>query len=115
MNSLFAIGYLSAFNRIICSAYSEHVTIYVTVCLSGPHMFRVASSLVLVCDYLLITAVGRSTALQAGRPRVRYPTGSIVISHWLIPSGRTMTLESTQPLTEMSTMAISCGVKAAGA
>jgi len=70
---------------------------------------------VLVCDYLLITAVGRGTALQAGRPRVLYPTGSIGIFHWLIPSGRIIGLESTQPLTEMSTMAISCGVKAAGA
>jgi len=78
-------------------------------------MFRVTSSLVLVCDYLLIRAVGRGTALQAGRPRVRYPTGSIGIFRWLIPTGRTMALESTQFLTEMSTMAISCGVKAAGA
>jgi len=31
------------------------------------------------------------------------------------PSGRTMTLGSTQPLTKMSTRNISCGVKAAGA
>jgi len=73
-------------------------------------MFRVASSLVFICDYLLITG----TALQAGRSRVRYSTGSVGIFHWLIPSGRTMTLESTQPLTEMSTMAISRAVKTAG-
>ena len=31
------------------------------------------------------------------------------------PPGRTVTLGSTQPLTEMSTTNISCGVKAAGA
>ena len=31
------------------------------------------------------------------------------------PSDRTMALGSTQPLTEMSTRSISCGVKAAGA
>jgi len=68
-----------------------------------------------VCDYLLIATVGRGTALQPGRSRFQYPTGSIGIFHWLIPSGLTMALESTQPLTEMSTMAISCGEKAVGA
>jgi hypothetical protein len=40
--------------------------------------------------------------------------------HWILfhchnPSGRTMALGSTQPLTEMSTRNISWGVKAAGA
>ena len=35
--------------------------------------------------------------------------------HWHNPSGHIMTLGSTQPLTEMSTRNISCGVKAAGA
>jgi hypothetical protein len=35
--------------------------------------------------------------------------------HWHNPSGRTMALELTQPLTEMSTSNIYCGVKAAGA
>jgi hypothetical protein len=39
--------------------------------------------------------------------------------HWNFhlhnPSGRTMALGSTQPLTEMNTRNISCGVKAAGA
>jgi len=37
------------------------------------------------------------------------------IFHWHNPSGRTMALGSTQPLTEMSTRSISCGVKTAGA
>jgi hypothetical protein len=41
------------------------------------------------------------------------PDGVIVIFHWLNPSGRTMALGSTQPLTEMSTRNISWGIKAA--
>jgi len=45
-------------------------------------MFRVASSLMFVCDYLLIMVVGRGTALLAGRSRVWYPTGSIGIFRW---------------------------------
>jgi len=39
----------------------------------------------------------------------------IGIFYWHNPSGCTMTLGSTQPLSEMSTMNISWGVKAAGA
>ena len=35
--------------------------------------------------------------------------------HWNFPSGRTVTLGLTQPLTEMSTRNISWRVKAAGA
>jgi hypothetical protein len=41
------------------------------------------------------------------------PDGVSRIFHWYNPSGRTMVLESTQPLTEMSTRNISWGVKAA--
>jgi len=41
--------------------------------------------------------------------------GVIGILHWHNPSGRIMTLGSTQPLTEMSTRNISWRVKAAGA
>jgi len=41
------------------------------------------------------------------------PDGVIGI-HWRNPSGRTMALWSTQPLTEMSTRNISWGVKATG-
>jgi hypothetical protein len=41
--------------------------------------------------------------------------GVIAIFHWPNPSDRTTDLGSTQPLTEMSTRSISCGVKAAGA
>ena len=43
------------------------------------------------------------------------PYGVTGIFHWQNPSGRTMALGLTQPLTEMSTRNISCGVKAAGA
>ena len=53
--------------------------------------------------------VGWETALQAESSRVRFPMVSIEIFHWLNPSGRTMALESTKPLTEMSTSNISWG------
>ena len=43
------------------------------------------------------------------------PDGVIVIFHWHNPSGRTKTLQSTQPVGEMSTKSISCGERAAGA
>ena len=43
------------------------------------------------------------------------PDGVVGIFHWRNPSGLTMALGSTQPLTEMSTRNISWGVKAAGA
>jgi hypothetical protein len=60
-------------------------------------------------------AVGWGTALQAGKFAGSIPDYVIVISHWYNPSGRTMPLGSTQPLTEMSTRNISWGVKTAGA
>ena len=40
--------------------------------------------------------------------------GATGIVHCLNPSGRTMVLESTQPVTEMSTRDISLGAEAAG-
>jgi hypothetical protein len=43
------------------------------------------------------------------------PDGVIGIFHLHNPSGRTMALGLTQPLTEMSTRNISGGVKVAGA
>ena len=43
------------------------------------------------------------------------PDDVIGIFHWHNPSGHTMALGLTQPLTEMSTRNISWGVKAAGA
>ena len=41
------------------------------------------------------------------------PDGATGVFHWFDASGRTMVLKSTQPLTEMSTKAVSLGVKAA--
>jgi len=46
---------------------------------------------------------------------VSIPDGVIAIFHCHIPSGRTMALELTHPLTEMSTSNISWGVTVAGA
>ena len=43
------------------------------------------------------------------------PDGVIGILRWHNPSGRTMALGLAQPLTEMSTRNISCGVKTFGA
>jgi hypothetical protein len=43
------------------------------------------------------------------------PGGIIGIFHWLTPSGRTMAIGSTPPLTKMSSRHISWGVKAAAA
>ena len=43
------------------------------------------------------------------------PDGVVGIFHWHNPSGRTVALGLTQPLTEMSTRNISWGIKAAGA
>ena len=43
------------------------------------------------------------------------PDGVIGIFYWHNPSGRNMSLPSTQPLTETSTRNISCVLKAAGA
>ena len=60
-------------------------------------------------------AVGWGAVLQARKVAGSIPNGVIGIFHWHNPSGRTMALGLTQPLTEMSTRNISWGVKAAGA
>jgi hypothetical protein len=52
-----------------------------------------------------VGAVGWGTVLQAAS----IPDGVIGIFHWYIPSGRTMALELTQPLTEMSNRNVSWG------
>ena len=54
-------------------------------------------------------AVGWGTALQSRKVAGSIPDGAIGIFHWHNPSGRTMALGSTQPLTEMSTRNISWG------
>jgi hypothetical protein len=51
---------------------------------------------------------GWGTELQTGRSRDRFPMVSGIF-HWQNPTGRTMALGSTQPLTEMSTRNISWG------
>jgi hypothetical protein len=49
------------------------------------------------------------TALQTGSSGESIPDGVIGIFHWHNPSGRTMTLGSSQPLIEMSTRNITWG------
>jgi len=49
-----------------------------------------------------VGAVGWGTALQIGKSRVRFPDGVTGMFHSHNPSGRTVTLRLTQPLTEMS-------------
>jgi len=56
-------------------------------------------------------AVDWSTALQAGSSRVRLPDGVIGFFNWYNPSGRTMALELTQTLTEISTRNVSLGYR----
>jgi hypothetical protein len=51
------------------------------------------------------SVVGWGTMLQTGRSRVRVPMRWLFFN-WPNPSSRTMTLGSTQPLTEMSTRKI---------
>ena len=58
---------------------------------------------------------GWGTALQSRNVTGSITDGVTEMFHWHNPSGRTMALGSTQPLTEMSTRNISWGVKTAGA
>jgi hypothetical protein len=60
------------------------------------------------CSWLRHCATSRQVAGSI-------PDGVIGSFYWHNPSGRTMALGSTQPLTEMSTRYISWGVNAAGA
>ena len=65
----------------------------------------------------LCSAIGKLRHAEATSRKVTgsIPDGVIGIFHSHNPSGRTMALVLTQPLTEMSTRNISWGVKAAGA
>jgi len=66
------------------------------------------------CSGLRSVSLGLAVALQVERSRVRFPMLSLeffIDNH----SGRTMSLELTRPLIEMSTRNISWGVKAVGA
>jgi hypothetical protein len=86
---------------------------------AGHWQFKVALSIVFKLPAALLTyamgvgvrggAVGRGTALQAGRSRVRFPKESLEFFSRIVAVG------STQPVTEMSTWKPSWGLKAAGA
>ena len=61
-----------------------------------------------------VAQFGLGNALQAGRSRVRFPMVPLeFFTDIILPAA--LGLGLTQPLTEMSTRNISCGVKAAGA
>ena len=62
-----------------------------------------------------VGALGWGTSLQTGRSRVRFPM--VLLEFFILhnPSGRTVVLGLTQPLTETSIRNISWRVKAAGA
>jgi len=66
-------------------------------------------SLVALGTSTLILKCNMTNALQIGRSLVSIPVGVIGIFHRHNPSDRTLALESTQPLTEMSTGSISWG------
>jgi len=73
-----------------------------TLCLSVYTLYSFTYTRVFYC-YVFYNI---GTALQVGRSRVWF---SIGIFHWHNPSGRTLALGLTQPLTEMSTRNISLG------
>jgi len=71
------------------------------------------SCVTVMAGYAAGGTVGRGTALQVVRSRVRFLTVSLEFFHGHNPSDRFVALGATQPLTEMSNRNISCGVKAA--
>jgi hypothetical protein len=82
----------------------------VTVLLYILHMFRYTQS----SSGPRGSLVGWGTMLQAGRSRVRVPM-RWNFSNLLNPSSRTMALEPTQTVREMSTRNLPVGLRAAGA
>ena len=68
----------------------------------------------LVCKRLMTTNL-RIIDLELRLVMGSIPDGVIGISQQHNPSGHTMVLGMTQPLTEMSTKCISWGIRAAGA
>ena len=87
---------------------------------TGLYVFTSAASKVHFWYYSPVflrgTAVAQWSRRRATNRKVAcsIPDGVIGFFHWRNPSDRTMALGSTQPLTEMSTMSISWGQKAAG-
>jgi hypothetical protein len=68
-----------------------------------------------MCYYILENNIKNSPEVTSRKVAGSIPDDVTGIFHWHNPSGCTMALGSTQPLTEMSTMNNSCGVKAADA
>ena len=67
-------------------------------------------------DFRLCIYKSRNTRCAASRKAAGSILDDVIgIFHWRNPSGRSMALESTKPLTEKKTRDILCGVKAAGA
>ena len=78
-------------------------------------MTDLLSSINLFLEFIFQNWSRGSAVATSQKVAVSIPDGVTGIFHWHNPSGRTMALASTQPLTEMSTRDISWGVKAAGA
>jgi len=93
--------------------WTVHISNETPGCLSSFSFIHLFSILHILCCTLFSgargVAVDWGTALQAGRSRVLMV--SLEFFHWHNPSGRTMALGLTQPLTEMSTRNISWGGK----
>ena len=70
-----------------------------------------AQAVLLLISQKRIGAVGSDTALQAERSRVRFPMVALQFSIDIILPAGTMTLGSTQPLTEKSSRNIYWGGK----
>jgi hypothetical protein len=104
------LAFCNSFASIWIEYYSFHLLMIVVLL---KKTFILIISLILFFNFWgpcnTCRAVGRGTAIQVGRSRVRFPKGVIGIFHWHNPSGRTMALGLTQPLTEMSTRNISWG------
>jgi hypothetical protein len=80
------------------------------------NVFRLVPNIIIITQYTLGTRWRSWLRHCATRRKVAgsIPDGVIGIFHEHNPSGRTMALGLTQPLTEMSTRNIYWGVKAAG-
>ena len=85
-----------------------HLELLYQALVGSPYLMKITNMVVLYIGGARGGAIGWRNALQVGRSRVRFPMVSL---EFFIdnPSCRTMTLGSTQPLTEMSTRNISWG------
>ena len=104
-------GYMSFFTKFMNTIHNRHV---VSVCPSVHNLYCPFYWTVLYDTWVRGGAVGWGTATNR-KVAGSIPDGVIGIFHWCNPSGRTMVLGLTQPLTEMNTRNISWGLKLAGA